>query len=368
MVGKILLVFVVCSLLFCTGSFSNNKHELYKRLAKKAEKDENKRIESTELKDYNKEKFLMKTERKKIGTAKKAKNVQSKIKVNTKLSRRRNRQESKTRTIKNDHRQSCSGDTPVPSTCMENAAMALIYEKNQVANYLKQAKQLMKHKNLTENKMSKMDAFKETANKMLMAVGGNVSNPICGSNTSDSKKRESQKRALKEHMAMRAKLENCSGTITEACKVPDNMYNETMLEKMKDCNKTIIEYKDFMDTCQTEEMKKSATKQCDCWAEARKKMDALKAKKCQTKDEQLEITKKKNKCVVAFRNCKKMEDESVSLIYTCMEVPMNQSGQALHDEMMNGVKGNLTKAEDVVKQIIAGDLDIERQNSLDTIQ
>ena len=37
-------------------------------------------------------------------------------------------------------RQTCSGTTPVTSTCMDDAKNVLVYEETQVTNYLKQSK------------------------------------------------------------------------------------------------------------------------------------------------------------------------------------------------------------------------------------
>merc|ERR1719481_2270115 len=39
----------------------------------------------------------------------------------------------------------CSGTTPVTSTCLDNAKNVLVYEETQVTNYLKQSKQLIRH-------------------------------------------------------------------------------------------------------------------------------------------------------------------------------------------------------------------------------
>ena len=124
----------------------------------------------------------------------------------------------------------------------------LLFEKNQVTNYLKQCKQVIRHSAQTENKQGKKGEFEEAAFHMLMAVGGDISNPICGFNSTISVKRKRQQRDLDLHMENYDKLMNCSAAINEACNVPTNLYNQTALEKIKVCNATMENYRTFTKT------------------------------------------------------------------------------------------------------------------------
>jgi len=298
----------------------------------------------------------------KTKTAKQKVKKITKIKLNTK--RYRNMLNSKKQRL-TDPRQSCGGSTPVPLSCMENAASVLLYEKNQVTNYLKQSKQLIKHKNTTDNKLFKKGEFKDSADHMLIAVGGNLSNPTCGDNSTDNSARNKQQRSLDLHMDYYYRLINCSAAIHEACDVPDNLHNETSLEKIKECNTTMEEFKKLTKTCQTEEMKKNATMQCDCWAGAKQAMKEIQALKCETNKAKKEVTANKRKCSKVFSNCKKMEDFSVFLIYTCMNDHslhlINQTAKSLHNGAMKDAFKALAGADEVAKQVIEGrDLDMEK--------
>ena len=79
---------------------------------------------------------------------------------------------------------------------------------------------------------------------------------------------------------------------------------------------------------------KNATLQCDCWARAAKDVLIIKKLKCETKDKQKIVTKHKNDCIKAFGVCKKMEDEAIELIHTCMHDHsnelINQTAASLH--------------------------------------
>merc|ERR1711915_728488 len=117
--------------------------------------------------------------RKQTGKKNKSKsNSKRKIKLKRKSKKKR----------KNKNRQSsgsCSNE--VSTKCLENALISLAYEKNQVTNYIKQAKRLENHQKISTNKLSKNDEFQSAAKHMLWAIGGNLSDPKCGEETNDSK-------------------------------------------------------------------------------------------------------------------------------------------------------------------------------------
>merc|ERR1712133_280989 len=74
--------------------------------------------------------------------------VNKRNRVNKKKGRRRKTKANRKSKGKNSlSRQSatCSGTTPVTSTCLDNAKNVLVYEETQVTNYLKQSKQLIRH-------------------------------------------------------------------------------------------------------------------------------------------------------------------------------------------------------------------------------
>ena len=87
---------------------------------------------------------------------------------------------------KTNLRQSCSsGEASL--TCMKNAMDGMMFEKNQIANYLKQAKRLENHGTISTNKLGKRFNFAGAKKHLLWAIGGNLSDPKCGPNTTSEK-------------------------------------------------------------------------------------------------------------------------------------------------------------------------------------
>ena len=83
-------------------------------------------------------------------------------------------------------RESCSS-SEVSLVCMKNALEGMMFEKNQIANYLKQAKRLTNHGSISTNKVGKKDSFDGSRKHLLWAIGGNLSDPKCGPNTTAEK-------------------------------------------------------------------------------------------------------------------------------------------------------------------------------------
>ena len=96
------------------------------------------------------------------------------------------RKEKKRAKKKNNSRQSCSSNE-VSLTCMKNAMEGMMFEKNQISNYLKQAKRLENHGTISTNKVDKKNNFDDAKKHLFWAIGGNLSNPKCGPNTTAEK-------------------------------------------------------------------------------------------------------------------------------------------------------------------------------------
>ena len=77
---------------------------------------------------------------------------------------------------------SCSSEE-VTYTCMKNAMEGMMFEKNQITNYLKQAKRLENHGTISTNKVGKKGEFELAREHLLWAIGGDISDPKCGPNT-----------------------------------------------------------------------------------------------------------------------------------------------------------------------------------------
>merc|ERR1712179_687437 len=218
-------------------------------------------------------------------------------------------------------------NSAVNTKCLENALMSLAYEKNQVTNYIKQAKRLDNHQNISSNKLTKKNEFESAAKHMLWAIGGNLRDPKCGQDTNDTKRRMQQQRDLTSSIANYNKLLNCSETIKEACDLDlksDSYNHSDHSENMTLCKKYKEDFINVSKECQSTKDQANATLQCDCWARAAKDVTEIKKLKCETKSKQNFVTKHKNDCIKAFGECKRMEDDAINLIHKCMHDHSNQ--------------------------------------------
>ena len=70
---------------------------------------------------------------------------------------------------------------------MKNALDCMLFEKNQVTNWLKQAKRLENHGTISTNKVGKKGNFEAARKHLEWAIGGNKSSPQCGPNTTSGR-------------------------------------------------------------------------------------------------------------------------------------------------------------------------------------
>ena len=71
---------------------------------------------------------------------------------------------------------------------MAAALKGLLFEQQQITNYLKQSKTLERHQSVSGNKQGKKNTFEEAEQHLLWAIGGDIDNPICGPNDTSSSK------------------------------------------------------------------------------------------------------------------------------------------------------------------------------------
>merc|ERR1712142_1174945 len=207
----------------------------------------------------------------------------------TKGSKKKKTKQRKGKTIQRGTKQSSVScpSTAVNTNCLENAMMSLAYEKNQVTNYIKQAKRLDNHQNISSNKLTKKNEFESAAKHMLWAIGGNLSDPKCGQDTNDTKRRAQQQRDLTSSIANYNKLINCSETIREACDLDlqsDSYNHSDHSENMTLCRAYKADFIKVSKECQSAKDQANATLQCDCWARAAKDVTEIKKLKCETKE------------------------------------------------------------------------------------
>merc|ERR1711915_243244 len=166
----------------------NRKTKIKNKNRKTKTKNKKRKTRKQKLKKKENKVPKKKTSKKNKRKSKKRKQTgkKSKSKSNSKRKIKLKRRSQKKKNNKN--RQSSGSCTNEVSTkCLENALISLAYEKNQVTNYIKQAKRLENHQKISTNKLSKNDEFQSAAKHMLWAIGGNLSDPKCGEETNDSK-------------------------------------------------------------------------------------------------------------------------------------------------------------------------------------
>lgn len=199
-------------------------------------------------------------------------------------------------------------------TCLQNAVDSLNFEKNQIQNFYKQKARLQNHNKTTSNKQGKKGEFEDAAKYMLIAIGGNISNPTCGESGSAQKAR-SAKTAVQNYNT----LLNCSNSIHEACTMPKSVFNETKAKLLDTCANVYNKSKFAADDCRTNKAYlTNGTAACDCWSKAAFGITAAKQFGCSATSTAKQVKQTKNKCIAAFGDCKKAEDAAVALIHTCL--------------------------------------------------
>ena len=115
---------------------------------------------------------------------KKKRRIGKKYKKNRRNRKKGKKNLKKKRTRK--QKQSCSSNE-VSRTCMKNALDCMLFDKNQITNWLKQAKRLENHETISSNKFGKKEIFEEARKHLQWAIGGDKSKPTCGPNTTSQR-------------------------------------------------------------------------------------------------------------------------------------------------------------------------------------
>merc|ERR1712141_123506 len=222
---------------------------------------------------------------------------------------------------------SSCGTSGVNDTCLLNAVNALNFEKNQIQNFFKQKARLENQNKVTGNKKGKKGEFEDAAKYMLTAIGGNISSPTCGENTTRSQ------RAAADAVAPYNTLINCSATIHEACDMPNDTINATFNANCADIYNLS---KIASDDCRSNSAyTNNGSAACNCWEKAAIGITIAKAEGCtkKGKEQAQAVKKQKNKCIAAFSTCKKAEDAAVALIHTCMSGEVNTNASSAEKDL-----------------------------------
>jgi len=328
------------------GEKKNHKKRKLNNKDGKAKREKNRK---GKLKEHN-TKRKKKDRKKKSSKKRKGKNktkYQKKKKKNGKnRGKKKERKKTKKKSMKKKLQRNtttCSTDT-VAENCLENAQIALNYEKNQVTNYLKQSARLKGHKNIKEKKLFKNGEFNHAADHLIFAVGGNMSDPKCGDpNDNSTEALETKAREFEYILSNYTLLRNCSNAITEACTLSNETFNDSHEAELDACNQTKWQF--IMDSRRCHKLQQAgtnATEICECWGKAAADVEEIKARKCETKKKQKAITAQKNFCKKVFKQCKDMEDHSIHLTWHCMHDHsmhlINQTAKNIHEGIIKDAK------------------------------
>merc|ERR1712192_138958 len=194
---------------------------------------------------------------------------------------------------------SSCGTSGVNDTCLLNAVNSLNFEKNQIQNFFKQKARLENQDKVTGNKKGKKGEFEDAAGYMLTAIGGNISSPSCGENSTRAQ------RAAADAVSTYNTLINCSETIHEACDMPNGTINATFNANCADIyNKSKI----ASDDCRSNTAyTNNGSAACNCWEKAAIGIVIAKAEGCtkKGKEQAVAVRKQKTKCINALSVCKK---------------------------------------------------------------
>merc|ERR1712088_392366 len=252
---------------------------------KKTRKDTKKKEEKNKIK--KKEKKEEKKEKKK---QKKQKEEDERRKKKLARKKNKNRGQSVERQAAGGDWSSC-GTTGVNDTCLLNAVNALNFEKGQIQNFFKQKARLENQNKVTGNKKGKKGEFEDAAGYMLTAIGGNISSPTCGENSTRSA------RAAADAVSTYNTLINCSATIHEACDMPNDTINATF---NANCANIYNLSKIASDDCRSNSAyTNNGSAACNCWEKAAIGITIAKAEGCTKKGKEqagkTKSEKKKNK-------------------------------------------------------------------------
>jgi len=332
-----------------TRDLGEKKNYKKRKLNKKDGRAKREKNRKGKLKEHN-TKRKKKDRKKKSSKKRKGKNktkYQKKKKKNGKnRGKKKERKKTKKKSMKKKLQRNtttCSTDT-VAENCLENAQIALNYEKNQVTNYLKQSARLKGHKNIKEKKLFKNGEFNHAADHLIFAVGGNMSDPKCGDpNDNSTEALETKAREFEYILSNYTLLRNCSNAITEACTLSNETFNDSHEAELDACNQTKWQF--IMDSRRCHKLQQAgtnATEICECWGKAAADVEEIKARKCETKKKQKAITAQKNFCKKVFKQCKDMEDHSIHLTWHCMHDHsmhlINQTAKNIHEGIIKDAK------------------------------
>merc|ERR1739838_1153428 len=288
------------------------------------------------LNKNNKKKKTLKDKKKKKNTKRKNKQTKkSKKKLDKKgkiKARKERKKQKKLKNRQNNSTAQCKQSDEVSTNCLQNAADAMTFLEKQATNFLNQWRRIQSFNKTINGKLSKNGAFADVTGYLLTALGGDTSNVSCGE--TGSRDAASSAKALQTYNT----LKNCSKSITAACTMPASIVPADVISKFTGfCMTKFNEAKTASDDCRTNKQYTSnGTAACECWSKVGAVIATIKSSSDGSASTYSKAVKKfKNACVQTFMTCRKEEDASVQLVYTC------GSGEVLSTATSSSSSGRL---------------------------
>merc|ERR1712222_242616 len=311
---------------------NKKKNGLNKKNKKKKTLKDKKKNNKAKDKRKNKKKTKT-TNRKNKKTKKSKKKLDKKGKILARKERKKKeRKQRKLRNRQNNSTAQCKQSDEVSTNCLQNAADAMTFLEKQATNFLNQWRRIQSFNKTINGKLSKNGAFSDVTGYLLTALGGDTSNVSCGE--TGSRDAASSAKALQTYNT----LKNCSKSITAACTMPASIVPADVISKFTGfCMTKFNEAKSASDDCRTNKQYTSnGTAACECWSKVGAVIATIKSSSdCSASTYSKAVKKFKNACVQTFMTCRKEEDASVQLVYTC------GSGEVLSTATSSSSSGRL---------------------------
>merc|ERR1719427_994124 len=228
--------------------------------------------------------------------------LKKKTKRNKQKISRKRKKSRKIEPKKEIRQDTCSGNTPVPYACLEDAMTVLVYQTNQAKNFMKRFIRRGNQNTTIGNKNGKKGKFGDTEGSPMShlktAVGGNLSDT---SSCNDSA-------SAAEVVTTYNLLANCSTAIQAAC-VQTRPNDSSTEDLLGNCKTEVDNLNTAAAGCRLD-FTTDAAAQCACWTQAAGIVDPIKAQGCigVMTDLSKEMKTQKKDCIDTFSSCKKAQD------------------------------------------------------------
>ena len=219
--------------------------------------------------------------------------------------RRNNRRKSINRKANRKYRK---GERMMSGKCLESAMTVLKRWRQEVTNFLKQKARIEKQTSIATKKSDKSGIFAPIAGKLVDVGGGNKAELSCAGFLDSS--------GAKQLANLTETLNGCEVSINTACSTENfPKANQTMIDA---CSVTVDNFIAEAEKCLEISDADTADDACNCWTGDEMTKLSGEVKNCKIAAVG-DISKGLKECKSAFSQCRKSEDEGVSVSNLCSQ-------------------------------------------------